>query len=83
MLVVLDPGHGDGDSGAVGNGLLSKNLDLTVALKTAAFLQANGGITVRLTRTSDVFVPLSERAAIANRLGADYFCFFSYKFRWG
>lgn len=73
MIVVLDPGHGGFDSGAVGNGLLEKNLNLSVALKTAAFIQAHSALTVRLTRTTDVFVSLSARAAFANSLGANFY----------
>lgn len=71
-IVVLDPGHGGTDTGAVGNGLEEKNLTLSIALKTAAFLR-QVGVDVRLTRSTDVFVSLSQRAAFANSIGADLF----------
>ncbi|MFI8687765.1 N-acetylmuramoyl-L-alanine amidase [Rossellomorea sp. NPDC077527] len=72
-IIVLDPGHGGNDSGAAGNGLQEKNLTLTIGLKVKQLLEANYIVDVRLTRTSDVFVELSDRADFANDLGASYF----------
>ncbi len=65
--VIIDAGHGDFDSGArTRRGVLEKNLALDVALKVAPKLQAAGFRTI-LTRRSDVFVHLEERAKISNR----------------
>ncbi len=64
--VVLDPGHGGRDAGAVANGLKEKDLVLDVARRAARRLRA-AGATVILTRNSDCFVSLSERSRIANR----------------
>lgn len=71
-IVVLDPGHGGADPGASGNGLVEKNLTLAIALNVANFLRKIG-VDVRLTRTTDVSLSLSERAAFANGIGADFF----------
>ncbi len=69
--VALDPGHGGGEVGAEGpNGLAEKDLNLTLAKRTATELRARG-ISVVLTRTADYRIPLSSRAAIANTLGAE------------
>jgi N-acetylmuramoyl-L-alanine amidase len=65
--VIIDAGHGDFDSGArTRKGVLEKNLALDVALKVAPKLQAAGFRTI-LTRRSDVFVHLEDRAKISNR----------------
>ena len=69
--VVLDPGHGGPDTGAASvDGLLEKNLTLSLAQKTAALLEKEG-IRVILTRSSDQQVPLIQRTAIANYNRAD------------
>lgn len=65
--VVLDPGHGGKDDGASGNGLVEKNLSLDVALRVEKILKPFN-FPVILTRRDDTFIPLEERAAIANRL---------------
>lgn len=70
--VVLDPGHGGHDPGAMGKGLNEADLTLDVALRLEALLQAEG-LEVVLTRRSDVYVPLEGRTAIANRESADLF----------
>lgn len=63
--VVLDPGHGGEEPGAVGpNGLLEKDLNLAVAQRTAEILRA-AGATVVLTRETDLRVTLATRAGIA------------------
>lgn len=72
-IVMLDPGHGGSDPGAQGNGLVEKNLALDMARKTRDWLLMHYEVDVRLTRDSDTLIPLSERAQIANQLGADYF----------
>ena len=72
-VVVVDPGHGGRDPGAVGpRGVLEKNLVLAVSLKLKEKLDRKG-FEVILTRDKDVFIPLSERAEIANKAKADVF----------
>jgi N-acetylmuramoyl-L-alanine amidase len=72
-LVVLDPGHGGDDHGALGPaGELEKSITLAVARATAARLQG-AGVTVRLTRDGDDGVSLGDRTALANQLQADAF----------
>ena len=63
IKVCIDPGHGGKDPGAVGNGLLEKDVALDISLKLADKLNEYDVI---LTRSKDEYVPLSERAAIAN-----------------
>jgi N-acetylmuramoyl-L-alanine amidase len=73
-IIVIDPGHGGEDSGAVGkNGLLEKEVTLDIANKLKELLKNDKGIEVILTRDKDVLVPLEERAAIANQRKADIF----------
>jgi N-acetylmuramoyl-L-alanine amidase len=70
-LVVIDPGHGGIDSGTVGfDGIMEKNLVLDEGLRLQAEL-AKRGYSVRLTRDTDVYVPLQERVNIARALDAD------------
>lgn len=71
-LVVLDPGHGGKDPGAVAFGLREKDLNLQIALKMEKELQRLGA-DVRLTRRDDRYLKLSERTELANRWGADIF----------
>ena len=72
--VVIDPGHGGRDPGAVSfNGLLEKDVVLKVAKKVAAKLADKSGFEVILTRNTDIYLPLEERTAIANSKGADLF----------
>jgi N-acetylmuramoyl-L-alanine amidase len=70
--VVIDAGHGGHDPGAHGNGVNEAELTLDVALRLQALLEKSG-VEVVMTRDSDVFIPLEERTAIANRDGADLF----------
>jgi N-acetylmuramoyl-L-alanine amidase len=72
-LVMIDPGHGGYDPGtSSGSGTQEKDLALAIAGRLEHALSARG-LRAEMTRTSDVFVPLSERTAIANRAGADLF----------
>ena len=71
-LVVLDPGHGGRDTGARGKALNEKEANLKIALRVGELLQ-NKGIEVEYTRTTDIYVELEERAAIANRLNTGLF----------
>jgi N-acetylmuramoyl-L-alanine amidase len=71
--VVIDAGHGGHDPGAHGYGVTESELTLDVALRLQKLLTAQPGIEVVMTRDTDVFIPLEERTAIANREGADLF----------
>lgn len=72
--VVIDPGHGGHDPGAVGpEGLKEKDVVLAIGLKLAEKLKEEMGLDVVMTRSTDVFIPLEERTAIANKVNADLF----------
>ncbi len=71
--IVIDPGHGGQDPGVLGKGLTEATLVLDVALRLEKLLQKEPGLEVVLTRRTDVFIPLEERTAIANRESADMF----------
>ena len=71
--IVIDPGHGGHDPGAMNSGLSEAELVLDVALRLEKLLLKQQGVEVVMTRRSDVFVPLEERTAMANREGADLF----------
>lgn len=73
MLIVLDPGHGGGDPGAVAYALKEKDITLFLAQRAASFLTAYE-TKVLLTRYGDGDVDLSARAALANEQQADFFC---------
>ncbi|GKV70301.1 hypothetical protein NCCP2716_27990 [Sporosarcina sp. NCCP-2716] len=70
--IFIDPGHGAHDPGAVGKKSKEKDNVLKVGLRLKALLEA-AGHTVKMSRSTDVFIPLSERARVANSWGADYF----------
>ncbi len=71
--IVVDPGHGGKDPGAVGFGLKEKDIVLNVAKKIEKILEEKNGYEVLLTRDSDVSLALEERTAIANTKEADLF----------
>jgi N-acetylmuramoyl-L-alanine amidase len=72
--VVLDPGHGGADPGAIGKaGLREKDVTLAIAKAAAPTIARELGAEVRLTRASDTFVSLEERAAAGNAFEADVF----------
>lgn len=71
-LIVIDPGHGGHDSGAVGSRSKEKDNVLNVAKRLKTLLEKHGH-DVSLTRSTDKFISLSGRASFANQLGADYF----------
>ena len=74
FTLVIDPGHGGHDSGAKGKSAYEKNINLKVALAFGRYVERNcPDVRVIYTRKSDVFISLSERAAIANRNKADLF----------
>ncbi len=72
--IVLDPGHGGKEVGAVGtNGLMEKDLTLAICRRLADSLAAKTGARVVLTRDDDTLVSLDQRTAIANQYKADLF----------
>jgi N-acetylmuramoyl-L-alanine amidase len=72
--VVVDPGHGGHDPGAIGpNGIQEKDVVLAIGLRLKALLKEELGLDVVMTRSTDVFIPLEERTAIANKVNADLF----------
>lgn len=72
--LVIDAGHGGKDAGACANRAMEKNINLSVALAFGRYVEQNcPDVRVIYTRKTDVFVPLHERAAIANRNKADVF----------
>ena len=70
--VFIDPGHGGYDDGSSGNGLLEDELNLQIGLKLQKKLEARG-IEVKMSRTTDKYLSLGERAEMANEYGADIF----------
>ena len=74
QTIVIDAGHGGKDAGALGRLSTEKSINLSVALKFGAYIEENlPDVKVIYTRTTDKFVELSERAAIANYNKADVF----------
>ena len=74
FTLVIDPGHGGHDAGARGAMSKEKDVNLTVALRFGKYVEQNmPEVKVIYTRTQDKFVPLHERANIANRANADLF----------
>lgn len=73
-VVVIDPGHGGRDPGAIGvRGTFEKDVVLDIALAVAQRLSGRRGLTVRLTRSDDVFLPLDDRREIASDARASLF----------
>ena len=70
--IVIDPGHGGKDPGAVNNGIKEKDFNLDVAKRLASVLKS-AGYTVHLTRSGDKYVGLYERTDIARKHKADLF----------
>ena len=72
--LVIDPGHGGHDAGACGAFSKEKNINLNVALAFGKLVEQNcPDVKVVYTRKTDVFIPLNERANIANKAKADLF----------
>ncbi len=70
--IVIDPGHGGIDFGASNNGIIEKELVLTVSKRVVQQLRSDG-FDVLLTRSKDDFIALSDRTTIANQIGANIF----------
>ena len=74
FTLVIDPGHGGHDAGALGAMSKEKDINLNVALAFGKYVERNmPDVRVIYTRKTDVFIPLKERANIANRANADLF----------
>ncbi|MBJ6726198.1 N-acetylmuramoyl-L-alanine amidase [Geomesophilobacter sediminis] len=72
--IVVDPGHGGHDPGAMSvSGTREKDVVLAIGLKLAQKIREELGIEVVMTRSTDVFLELQERTALANKVGADLF----------
>lgn len=71
MKIFIDPGHGGSDPGATGNGLKEKDLTLKIAKKIKSILKEVA--TVKMSRTTDKYLSLTQRTNMANKWGADYF----------
>ncbi len=72
LTIVIDPGHGGSDPGAVSNGLKEADINLAVALLVQDIIE-NAGINVIMTREDDKFISLDNRAGIANKSDAVLF----------
>jgi len=74
FTVIIDPGHGGKDPGAVYKGIREKDIVLNIGIKLGNYLKEKlPGVRVIYTRNTDVFVPLHQRAVIANSNKADLF----------
>ena len=74
FLVVIDPGHGGKDSGAIGiSGIRESDIAMQISLRTALVLEQNPNISIVLTRNDDRFVSLRDRSRSANNASADLF----------
>lgn len=74
QIVVIDAGHGGEDPGALGKNSQEKDIVLSIALKVGKYIEENfSDVKVIYTRDKDVFIPLHERANIANEAKADLF----------
>jgi N-acetylmuramoyl-L-alanine amidase len=71
--IIIDPGHGGKDPGAMAFGLKEKDIVLRIAKELAPVLERELRCDVLLTRDQDVFIPLEERTAIANTQNGDLF----------
>ena len=73
-VIVIDPGHGGEDVGAIGpKGTYEKNIVLSLARQLQDAINQRAGFKAFLTRTGDYFIPLEKRVAIAREYGADFF----------
>lgn len=75
-IIVLDPGHGGSDPGAVGNGIRESDVVLDIATRSKNYIVANYPATVYMTRTADTTLTLGDRTTYANSKGANFFVSF-------
>lgn len=74
LLVMLDPGHGGEDPGAVGPmGTCEKDIVLDIGQRVCDLINQSGNMSAKLTRSQDIFIPLGTRVAIARKAKADIF----------
>lgn len=74
IVIVIDPGHGGKDPGAIGKaGTKEKDVVLAISKKLKKYIDAKPGYSAKLTRDRDIFIPLRERMDIARRHKADMF----------
>ena len=74
VKIFIDPGHGGSDPGTTGNGLKEKELTLEIAIHIKNLLLSEyNNVTVKMSRTDDSYLTLTERTNEANAWGADYF----------
>lgn len=74
LRIMIDPGHGGSDPGAMGNGLKEKDLTLDIAKRVTQHLSNRYlDVHVRMTRETDVYLTLNERTQMANQWPADFF----------
>lgn len=72
--IVIDPGHGGEDAGAIGpSGIKEKDINLAIVKKLERLLSRKTGARIILTRADDTFIPLEQRTSIANKNKADLF----------
>lgn len=72
-IIVIDPGHGGHDSGAMKNGAVEKDVVLAFAKRLREKIEATGRYKVLMTRDTDVFIPLDERLSFAEKHKASLF----------
>jgi N-acetylmuramoyl-L-alanine amidase len=73
-IIVLDPGHGGKDPGALSEGgIKEKDVVLAIGLKAREYLKKNKNLTIHMTREKDVFIPLADRTRFANDKKAHLF----------
>lgn len=72
LKIIIDPGHGGTDPGAVGNGLLEKVLTLKISFKIRDLLLQFEGVQVKMSREDDRTLSLKQRTDMANAWGADF-----------
>lgn len=73
-LIIVDPGHGGFDHGAIGTqGTREADIALEISRRTTKLLESRLDVDVIMTRDRDIFIPLRDRAALANRENADLF----------
>ncbi len=74
LLIMIDPGHGGEDPGAIGpTGLMEKNVVLNIAEYLYELINQTDYLEAKMTRNQDVFIPLNTRVVMARNVGADIF----------